>query len=162
MEDSKLDRTMLVGTDTDNLFFNKGLYNDGAHGGNIQAEYAAAFVGADVEINGNSVVFKRAGSEVVFEGDSVTKANGKTFISTEVFAEKYNYKIYEHDSYKIVTKFMGWVEDDNDVFLYTVGDYIEPPLYDAEKKKDAWREHLRELEEQEAAAAAEAEEAEKK
>ncbi len=155
MEQDKLERTMLVGTNTDNLFFGNNFYDNGAHEGNIQAEYAAAFAGADVKIKGNTVVFTRGSSEVVFEGDAVKLANGKTYISTAVFAEKYNYRLYEQEGYTIVTKAMGWIEDDKEVFLYTVGDYIEPNLYDPEAKKDAWRAYLKEIEEKEAAAAAE-------
>ncbi len=146
MEQDKLEKTMLVGTDTDNLFFNKEFYDSGASNGNIQAEFAAAFVGADVKIEGNSVVLIRSGVEVVFDGESVMQAKGKTFISTEDFAEQYNYRLYEQDGYKIVSKAMGWREDDNEVFRYTVGDYIEPKLYEPEKKKNAWREYLKELE----------------
>jgi len=148
MEQDKVEGTLLVGTDTDNLFMNHSFYDGAAYDGNIQAEYAAAFVGADVKIDGNTVTFTRGGAETVFEGASVTTANGKTFVSAKDFAEKYNFRIYEQDGYKIVTKFLGWRKDDNDVFLYTVGDYVEPPLYDPEKKKDAWRESLKEQEEQ--------------
>jgi len=147
MEQDKLERTMLVGTNTDNLFFGKSFYDSGTYEGNIQAEYAAAFIGAEVKISGNTVVFTRGSSEVVFDGDKVKMANGKAYVSTTAFAEKYNYRLYEQEGYTIVTKEMGWIDDDNEVFMYTVGDYIEPKLYDPEAKKNAWREQLKALEE---------------
>ena len=157
IDDVSADKTMVVGTSTDNLFFNKEFYSGAAYEGNIQAEYAAAFVGATAKINGNTVVFTRGGVETIFEGGSVTKANGKTFVSTKDFAKEYNYKLYEQEDYLIVTKVMGWVDERFDVLEYTIGDHIETPLYDAVKKKDAWRAHLKELEEQKAAEAAETE-----
>ena len=151
----RVDKTMLIGTETDNLFVAEEFYEGAAYKGNIQAEYAAKFVGADVEIKGNSVVLTRAGVETVFNGESVIKENGKTFIEAKAFAEKYNYKFYEEDGFRIITKFLGWRDTSHEVMVYTISDYIEPPLYEPEKKKDAWRAQLKELEEQEAAAEAE-------
>ena len=149
MKQERIDSTMLVGTNTDNLFMNEEFYEGAVYQGNIQAEYAAAFVGANVNINGGSVVFTKGNTETVLSGGSVTTANGKTFVSAEDFAKAYGYKLYEQDGYKIVSQFTGWRDAHTEIFSYTIGDYIEPPLYDAVEKRDEWREYLKELKEQE-------------
>lgn len=64
------------------------------------------------------------------------------------------YKFYEREGYKIITNSTGWREEQNEVLLYTISDYVEPPLYDAVAKKNAWREYLKELDAQKAAAEA--------
>ncbi len=153
LDEGKADRTMVVGKTTDNLFMKNEFYSGATYDGNIQAEYAAAFVGAELKTDGNTVTFTRSGTDTVFEGSSVTKANGKTFISAKDFAEKYDYKFYEFDDYRIVTKVMGWTDERNDILRYTVGDYVEPPLYDAIKLRDDWRAILKEVKEKQAAAA---------
>jgi len=58
-----------------------------------------------------------------------------------------------YDEYRIVTKVMGWTDERNDILRYTVGDYVEPPLYDAIKLRDDWRAILKEVKEKQAAAA---------
>lgn len=115
------DRALVVYPEKGNILLSGSLVAGGAFGEYLRADYAAAYIGAELKKDASGNVLMKLGSDTEsFGAGDQTQKDGQIFVKTTVFAEKYGLNITNQDGIQIISPYQSWSQGQIRALRYSV------------------------------------------